>query len=187
MITSVPHIKIATRVGALFGATMALVGMLLVLATQAHAEHDHGAKSIVVEQAWARASAGAAKSGAAYVTLSNVGDKADRLVAVDSEVAERVEIHTHVMTDNVMKMMEVEGGVEVEPGSPTVFKPGGLHIMFMGLKERLVEGNRFSITLTFENAGAVEAEVTVQSITAMEPDSDHDHGHGHDHSHNHGS
>lgn len=139
-------------------------------------------QGIVVEEAWARASAGAAKSGAAYLTIANHGDEVDRLISVASDAATRVEIHTHVMSENVMRMMEVEGGVEIEPGSPTVFKPGGLHVMFMGLKEPFVEGETFPITLTLENAGEMTVDVSVEGIAAMEPShEDHHHGHGHNH------
>jgi len=161
---------------ALFGAVLLVSTLVSSGAVASDMDHHHG---VVVEQAWARATPGAAKSGAAYVTLSNHGDEVDRLIEVKSDLAARTEIHTHVMTDNVMKMMKVEGGVEIEPGSPTVFKPGGLHIMFMGLNQPFVEGETLPVTLVFEKAGEMTIDVTVQSIGAMEPmKMDHDHSHG---------
>lgn len=131
------------------------------------------AGDILVQQPWARASIGAAKAGAAYMTVVNQGTAPDRLVAVESDVAARTELHGHLMEQGVMKMRPVEA-IEVAPGEPAVLKPGGLHVMFMGLKAPLVEGARFPLTLVFARAGRIEVEITVMAPTAM----GHGHGHG---------
>lgn len=139
----------------------------------------HG--GIMVEQPWARATAGPAKAGAAYMTLVNHGHAADRLVGAKSDLAARTEIHTHLMENGVMKMRQVEG-IEVAPGTPTVLQPGGLHIMFMGLKAPFKEGQALPLTLVFENAGEVPVTFTVQGVGASQPMHDHDHSkHGHSH------
>lgn len=124
------------------------------------------ASDILVQQPWARASIGAAKAGAAYLTVINQGSETDRLVAVEAAVAKRVELHAHLVAQGVMKMRQVEA-VEVAPGEPVILKPGGLHVMFMGLKAPLVEGARFPLTLVFERAGRIETEVLVLQPTAM--------------------
>lgn len=124
---------------------------------------------IVVEQAWARASAGPAKAGAAYVTVSNAGAAEDRLIEVQSDVAARSELHTHLMDGGVMKMRRVDG-VDVAPGTPLAMQPGGLHIMFSGLKKPFVEGEKLSLTLVFKNAGRVDVEVDVLGVGAGGPD-----------------
>ncbi|MEQ8319410.1 MAG: copper chaperone PCu(A)C [Rhodospirillales bacterium] len=160
---------------------IALCGLLLTV-TEPRA-HDMKHSGIVAEQAWARASAGPAKAGAAYLTLANHGDEADRLVSVKSDLAKRTEIHNHVMDGGVMKMVHVEGGVEVTPGSPTVFQPGGLHVMFMGLNKPFIEGETLPLTLVFEKAGEVEVEFVVQGVGAKEPA----HGMHDGHNHKHGS
>ena len=128
------------------------------------------AGDILVQQPWARASIGAAKAGAAYFTVVNQGALVDRLVAVESQVADRTELHGHLMEQGVMKMRPVEA-IEVAPGEPAVLKPGGLHVMFMGLRAPLAEGSRFPLTLVFARAGRIEIEVMVMAPTAM--------GHGH--------
>jgi copper(I)-binding protein len=133
---------------------------------------------IVVEQPWSRATAGRAPNGAAFMTLANQGDAVDRLVAAATPVAERAEMHTHLMDGGVMRMRPVEG-IEVAPGSPTVLQPGGLHIMLFGLKERLAEGATFPLTLSFANAGEVTVEVTVRKASATVPTGAGGHGHGH--------
>jgi len=123
--------------------------------------------SIHIGDPWARATAEGAPVGAAYFILTNSGTASDRLVAVSSPVAERVELHTHLMEDGIMKMRPVEA-IEVAPGTPTVLQPGGLHIMLIGLGSALKAGGQFPLTLTFENAGAMAIEVPVRDVRRMQ-------------------
>ncbi len=137
---------------------------------------------LTIHKPWARASIGQAQAAAAYLTVMNKGSLPDRLVAAEGDVANRVELHTHMMQDGVMKMRQVDA-IEVAPGEPAVLKPGGLHVMLMGLKAPLVEGKSFPLTLVFEKAGRVEIEVPIGEGTAMEHNMDH----GKDHKHEKGS
>lgn len=116
---------------------------------------------LVVEQPWARPSVGAGRTGAAYLTLHNRGERADRLVGASSPVAQAVELHSHTMEGDVMRMRAVPA-VEVAPGEPVVFGPGGLHVMLIGLTRPLAEGERFPLTLRFEHGGTVAIDVPVQ-------------------------
>ena len=141
---------------------------------------EFGVGDLVVEQPWARATPGKGKTGAAYLTLSNHGATADRLLAVATPIAKRAELHGHMMDAGVMKMRPVTA-IEVAPGTPTVLQPGGLHVMLMGLRAPLKEGDRFPLTLTFEGAGSVEVQVDVAGVGAMGPA-----GHGEMHGHGHG-
>lgn len=157
---------------------LALLALALALPAQAH---DYKLGELTIEHPWARATIGQTKNGAAYLAVNTSGAEADTLVAVETAAAERAEIHTNEMVDGVMKMRPVEG-IAVEPGSPAVLKPGGLHIMLFGLKAPLQEGERFPITLVFEKAGEIEVEVAVEGIAEM------DGGHeGHDMNHDAGS
>ncbi len=131
---------------------------------------------LTIHKPWARASIGQAQAGAAYLTVMNTGSLPDRLVAAEGDVANRVELHTHMMQDGVMKMRQVKA-IEVAPGEPAVLKPGGLHVMLMGLKAPLVKGESFPLTLVFEKAGRVEIEVPIGEATAMEHKMDHGKGH----------
>ncbi|MDP6883165.1 MAG: copper chaperone PCu(A)C [Rhodospirillales bacterium] len=142
--------------------------MILVAAMGAAfpaAADDTPLGALTIGDAWSRASAGPAKAGAAYVTITNNGAEADRLVGAATPVAKKAAVHTHLMRDGVMKMRPVEA-VEVNPGEPTVFMPGGLHVMLMGLKAPLVEGDTFPLTLTFERSGTVEVRVRVFGVGA---------------------
>ena len=141
------------------------------------AAEDVMAGSLMLHQPWARASIGQAKAGAAYLTIANKGEETDRLIAAETPAAKVAQLHTHLMKDGVMKMRKVEA-VEIAPGEPVVFRPGGLHIMMMGLKAPLREGESFPVTLIFEKAGRVEISVTVEAPTALEPAMTGDHVHG---------
>jgi len=103
-----------------------------------------------------------AKSGAAFFHIMNETDQDDRLIAVASDVAARVELHTHVMTtDGVMQMREIEGGIEVAARSMHMLQRGGDHVMLMGLAQKLGHGDIVTFTLTFENAGDMTVEIPV--------------------------
>lgn len=117
------------------------------------------AAELAVSAPWARATAGRAENGAAYVSLTG-GSAADALLAASSPVAETVELHTHLEEDGVMRMRPVEA-IPVGPGEKVQLKPGGLHIMLIGLKGPLKEGKRFPLTLVFQRAGTVTVEVPI--------------------------
>lgn len=108
----------------------------------------------------APASIGAAKTGAAYVTISNGTGTTDRLVAVASEIARKTEIHHHLMQDGVMKMRRADA-VDIPAGGQVTFRPGGYHVMFFGLKAPLQVGDSFKLELTFEKADKTEITVPV--------------------------
>jgi periplasmic copper chaperone A len=121
---------------------------------------------IKVTHAWARASAKTARTGAAYVTLENTGAMADKLVSASAPVADKAELHTHIKDGAIMKMREV-ASVEVGPHAKVMLKPGGLHIMMIGLKEQLVKGGHFPLTLDFEKAGKMTVDVAIEGPGAM--------------------
>jgi copper(I)-binding protein len=99
-------------------------------------------------------------TGAVFMTLVNEGREPDRLVAAQADVAETVEIHRTTMEGDVMRMQPVSF-VEVPARGDVELKPGGYHVMLIGLRRDLAVGDRFPVTLTFETSPAltVEAEV----------------------------
>jgi periplasmic copper chaperone A len=116
---------------------------------------------IKVEGAWARPTPGAARTGAAYMTLTNGGAADDRLISVATPVAGMADVHVTTEENGVMKMRPA-GAIDVKPGVPTRLQPGGLHVMLMDLKAPLADGQTFPLTLTFEKAGKVDVSVHVQ-------------------------
>lgn len=165
-------------------AVVALVAMLPASLSAQQMEHGHDAAGIEAQNAWSRATAPSAQAGAMFVELVNNGGSADLLVGAKSDVAEQAQLHTHLMDNGIMRMRRVEA-FEIAPGSPTVLQPGGHHIMLIGLKRQLVEGETIPVTLTFRDAGEIEVQAVVGSAAARAPAGGHG-KHG-DHGNRHGS
>lgn len=125
---------------------------------------DVTAGDLTIERPWARASIGAARAGAAYFTIVNRGESPDRLISVATPLAKRAGLHMTLAEEGVMKMRPAKA-IEIPPGV-TGLMPGGLHVMLMGLGKPLVEGESFTLTLTFERAGTLEVAVQILSATA---------------------
>ena len=122
--------------------------------------------AIVVTDAWARATPPGAKTGAAYVTVTNKGTEPDKLLSASTPVAGEAQLHTTITENGVMKMRPVSA-VDLKPGASVTLKPGGMHLMLMDMKQPLKEGARFPLSLTFAKAGIVEADVKVRKVGAM--------------------
>jgi copper(I)-binding protein len=131
------------------------------------------AGDIQVTKAWARPSIGTSRPGAAYLMVSNKGSAGDRLLRIDSPVAQRAEVHESVMREGVMKMRPA-GQIEISPGASVMLEPGGFHVMLLSLQEELVEGESFPLTLTFERAGSVTVDVAIAKHGAAQSHSSHE-------------
>src|SRR5271167_2425472 len=138
-----------------FAASLALASAALAQTNQ-----------LEVSDAWARATPGKAENGVAYLTIRT--PTPDRLVSVSSPVAKKAELHTMEMAGMVMKMRPL-AGLDIPAGQSVTLKPGGEHIMLMGLNGPLREGQSFPLTLTFEKAGAREVTVPVEKAGAAGP------------------
>lgn len=138
--------------------TFALAAMML--AALPAAADDVMVGDIMIAEPFARASAGRAKNGAAFMTIMNKGG-ADRLVAASTDVSMRTELHTHTLdAQGVARMRQVEH-VDLPAGETVMLQPGGLHVMMMGLNDPLKQGDSFPLTLTFEKAGEVTFAVKI--------------------------
>lgn len=100
-------------------------------------------------------------TSAAYMILVNNSDKADRLLSATTDVAETVELHNSEMADGVMRMRPVET-IDIPANSKVELQPGGLHIMLIGLKQDLNDGDTVNLTLTMENMGIIDLAVPVR-------------------------
>ncbi len=144
------------------------------MACAAFAVQAHGYKlgAITVDHPYARATLPGQPTGGAYLRFENRGPS-DRLVAVQTDIAQRVEMHDMKMEGDVMRMRQLDA-IEVPTNKAVALHPGGLHLMLIGLKAPLKEGERFAMTLKFEKAGEVKVEVTVDAVKTGEP-RDHKH------------
>ena len=137
----------------------------LMLAGTAQAR-DVQVGNLVIESPWSRATPGGAKVGVGFLAIVNIGNEPDRLTAATSPIAERVEIHSTSMDGGVMRMRQITSGLEVKAQEVTEFKPGGLHLMFIGLKRQIKKGDELPVRLTFTNAGAIDLIFVAAAIGA---------------------
>lgn len=123
---------------------------------------------VEIKDAWARATPGGAENGAAYLTL--MSPTGDRLTGVTSPAAAKAQLHEMTNDGGVMKMRDVTA-IDLPPGKPVTLKPGGLHVMMMGLTHPLQPGQSVPLTLHFDRAGAREVSFAVGKVGAMGPES----------------
>lgn len=114
-----------------------------------------------IEDAYALATSDVQKNGAVFMHITNDGPEAVRIVAAKGDVAEKIELHTHIMDGDVMQMREVEG-YDIPAGETVMLKPMGHHIMLMGLKQPLHKGDVFTLTLETEGGQEIPVEVAVK-------------------------
>jgi copper(I)-binding protein len=100
-------------------------------------------------------------NGAAYMTIRNTGSTPDKLIKAQSDVAKTVELHTVIDNNGVMEMRPV-ASIEVPANGETQLKPGGFHVMLIGLKHDLKAGDKVEITLQFETAGTLQVQADVR-------------------------
>jgi periplasmic copper chaperone A len=123
---------------------------------------------LVISSAWSRATpAGAAVAGG-YLTISNKGTAAERLVSFTTDLAAQPEVHEMTNEGGVMKMRPLAKGLVIPAGATVKLEPGGYHLMLLQLKKPLTAGQRFKATLVFEKAGPVEVEFEVRAMGAGE-------------------
>lgn len=115
-----------------------------------------------VEDPYARAASPMAISGAAFMAVTNPTDTDDRIVAATSDVAERVELHTHIQnSDGVMQMVHLEDGIPLPAGETVLLQRGGLHVMFLGLRQPFNDGDEITVTLEFDHAEPLTVTIPV--------------------------
>jgi len=154
-----------------------IVAAAVLLVAGAAVAHDYKVGSIEIDHPWVRATPKGARVGGGYLAMKNVGPTADRLVGASVAFARQVQIHSMTMDQGVMKMRELKDGLEIKPGETVELKPGGYHLMFVDLKKPLVQGQRVKATLSFEKAGAIDVEYTVEAIGAGASQGAHGMGH----------
>lgn len=138
---------------------------LLLLASPAFAQ-DYKLGALEIDHPWARATPPTAPTGGGYLSVKNTGTTPDRLMSVSSPAAQTVQVHEMKMEGSVMRMREVDGPLEIKPGETVTLAPGGLHLMMMGLKAPLKEGEKVPLTLVFEKAGKIDVELSVVAMGA---------------------
>lgn len=148
------------------------LGLALGLAGCGTAEEESAADAgkVSVADTWVRATTGTQDPSmtAAFMSVTNAGNVDVRLVGATSPAARTVEVHTMVMQDGKMVMRELEGGLEVEAGSHAHLRPGGNHLMLMGLMKPLAAGDEVALTLEFSDGTEQVLTAPVKEFTEEE-------------------
>lgn len=97
---------------------------------------------------------------AGYLTLTNAGAAANRLVSATSPAAASIELHAHIHEGGMMKMEQVPA-IDVPAGGSVTLEPGGLHLMLFGVKADMIATGSVPVTLTFEQGGTVDVVFSV--------------------------
>jgi copper(I)-binding protein len=153
-----------------------LSAAILGFSAASAAAHEFKLGSLEIDHPYARATPPNAPVSGGYMTIRNSGTEADRLVSGEAEFADRVEIHEMKMEGEVMKMRQIPDGLEIPAGGEVVLKPGGYHVMFIGIDSQFKEGEARKAKLTFEKAGTIELEFSVENIQKMKDNMKMDHG-----------
>jgi periplasmic copper chaperone A len=145
-----------------FQTLLAACAALIALPAFAH-------DGVHISDPYARVNGGIGATGAIFLQIENHADVDERLLDVKSPIAEKVELHSHTASaDGVMQMRAIEGGIAIAPLQGHDLKRGGDHIMLMGLKQALKDGDMIPLTLVFEHAGEVQIEVPVDNARKPE-------------------
>ena len=142
----------------ILASTLTLASVMAIASGEAH-EVKLG--DLVIHHPWSRQSPMAADVAAGFMTITNTGTEDDRLVKATSEISSSAQIHDMKMVGDVMKMAERPDGLVIPAGATVKLKPKSLHVMFIGLKRPVMEGEEFTGTLTFEKAGTVTVDYEV--------------------------
>lgn len=138
-----------------------------ILFTGSAFANDYKIAGLVINHPVARATPVNAPVSGGYMTITNNGAEADRLIGAVAEFAGEVQIHEMSMQGDVMKMRQLENGLEIPAGNQVMLQPGGLHIMFMKLENQLVEGEKYDAKLIFEKAGPIDVTLNVESLMTI--------------------
>ncbi|KOO05933.1 copper chaperone PCu(A)C [Vibrio hepatarius] len=123
--------------------------------------HEYNAGDIEIDHPWSREAPPTATVIAGFFQLKNNAQQDDYLINASTPVAKRVEIHTHEMSDGMMHMKQIDR-VKIAAQETVMFKPGGYHLMIFNPEKAYKQGERFPMTLTFQNAGEVQVELAVE-------------------------
>ncbi|WP_319534225.1 copper chaperone PCu(A)C [uncultured Vibrio sp.] len=148
------------------------ITLVALVASPLSLAHEYEAGKIHIDHPWSREAPPNAPVIGGFLQLNNHGDTEDSLIAAETPIAGRVELHNHIMEDGVMKMVKVSE-INVPANGSVALEPGSFHLMIFNPTQTLKEGDRFPVTLTFKNAGKIDVEIAVESKGHMEKHMSH--------------
>jgi periplasmic copper chaperone A len=145
------------------------LGVIASLSASAAVAHGYRSGALSIQHPWSRETAVGQAVGGGFLTIANSGSREERLLSGTTPVAAEVQLHTMTMDGGVMRMRQVTDGIAIPAKGSVELKPGGYHIMFMGLKRQLRQGERVPVTLLFQRAGSVTVQFAVQPVGSTGP------------------
>ncbi len=139
--------------------TLVLAGSIAILATLLAGCSSGGPTAA---DPWVRLPVAGSDQTAAYMTITNPGSSPDALLSASSPAASSVELHQSMTDASGMTSMTPVERLEVPAGGTVELKPGGYHLMMMGLQSQLSSGSKVDIELVFEKAGKVKVTAEVR-------------------------
>jgi periplasmic copper chaperone A len=136
-----------------------------VFAASGAAAHEFKAGALDIGHPWSRPTPKDASIAGGYLTITNKGKVADRLIGGASPAASQIELHEMANVDGMMKTRVLADGLEIKPGKTVELKPGSYRILLLGLKEPFRSGQKVKETLVFEKAGSVEIVYNIEENT----------------------
>ena len=143
--------------------TLTAAALATLVATTAFSQ-EYKVGPLVIDRPWTRATPKSATVAGGYLKITNTGSTPDRLTGGSAEVARKLEVHEMSMDGGVMKMRELKNGLEIPAGATVELKPSSIHIMMTNLTRPLSKGEKVKGSLTFEKAGKVDVEFTVEAL-----------------------
>ncbi|PID41711.1 MAG: hypothetical protein CSB48_13765 [Proteobacteria bacterium] len=135
--------------------------MFVCLSSLFYADIVLSEQGTTIQNGWVRLVPPVSSMTAAYMVIRNDSDKGDRLLSATSDVSERVELHTTVLSDDGMMRMRQMDSIAIPANGEVELKPGAMHLMLIGLTTPLVKGNRVVFNLVFEHQGSVTVELEI--------------------------
>ncbi len=149
--------------------TKLTIAALACLGATASLAHGYKTGSLSIKHPWSRETSAGQSVGGGFMVVTNTSAKPDKLVSATTTVATEVQLHTMSMDGGIMRMRQVNDGIDVPAKGTLELKPGGYHLMFMGLKRPLKKDERFPVTLKFQNAGTLKVLFAVQAVGSTGP------------------
>ncbi|MBN1008358.1 copper chaperone PCu(A)C [Amphritea pacifica] len=118
---------------------------------------------VKVDHPYARAVPPGQPNSAAFMTLTNNSDTEVSLVSASSSVAKVAELHTHTQENGVMKMRRIPE-ITLQANEQVELKPGGLHVMLIGLKQNLAKDQTIDLTLNFSDGSSEKLDIKVMDV-----------------------
>ncbi|WP_078698191.1 copper chaperone PCu(A)C [Bartonella sp. Raccoon60] len=131
--------------------------------------HQYKLGNLEIIDPWTRTTAKNAKVGSGYLYIINHSDTPDQLIAISTNRAKETEIHSMSVTNNIMQMKKIPNGIEIPGKGEIILKPGGNHIMFIGLSKPFQHNEKINAKLIFEKAGIIEVDFLAKTTGATFP------------------